>query len=307
MPCYFPLHGWRSKAVNPSGKRSIVFNPNLGYRDLPVTVPCGQCVGCRLERSRQWAIRCVHEASLYDQNCFITLTYNSLNLPSDKSLHKDHFQKFMKRLRFSYPHQRIRFFHAGEYGEKFQRPHYHACLFNFDFPDKVLFKQVNGNDLYTSQSLDNIWGCGFSLIGSVTFESAAYVARYIMKKITGKHALEHYAQIDTFTGEIIAERQPEYTTMSNRPGIGRDWFDKFASDVYPDDFIVLNQKKLKTPRYYDSRFEILFPDEYKSVKSKRKLNAEKNLDDNTYDRLQIKHEAKLIQTKNLKRSYHDDP
>ena len=118
MPCYSPIKGYRSKVLSPNGKRTIVFKPNLGFVDLPVLVPCGQCCGCRLERSRQWAIRCTHEASLHENNCFITLTFNDDNLPSDKSLDVRHFQLFMKRLRKQFG-SNIRYYHCGEYGENF--------------------------------------------------------------------------------------------------------------------------------------------------------------------------------------------
>ena len=191
--------------VNATGKRSIVFSPNQGYRDLPLEIPCGQCIGCRLERSRQWAIRISHEASLHEHNSFITLTYNNENLPKDLSLDVTHFQKFLKRLRAHtedpdsdlYPNilsqsKKPRFFHCGEYGEKFARPHYHACMFDLDFADQKHWKTINGNKHYTSETLEKIWPFGFSTIGDVTFESAAYVARYVTKKITGKNALHHY-------------------------------------------------------------------------------------------------------------------
>ena len=112
MPCYHPLLGYRSRSLTEKGKRAVVFNPRDGYVDQPVQLPCGQCIGCRLERSRVWAVRCVHEASLHSDNCFITLTYDNSHLPSDGSLHKDHFQKFMKRLRKSVG--KVRFFHCDE-------------------------------------------------------------------------------------------------------------------------------------------------------------------------------------------------
>ena len=136
MPCFHPLEGYWSKDRNPSGKRSLTFNAREAFTDKKIDVPCGRCVGCRLERSRQWAIRCVHEASLYDNNCFITLTYDSDHVPSDGSLRVEDFQNFMKRLRKSVAPRRVRFFHCGEYGERGDRPHYHAILFNLDFDDR---------------------------------------------------------------------------------------------------------------------------------------------------------------------------
>ena len=136
MPCYRPIKGYRSRRLNAeTGKRPVVFNPRDGFYDQPVDLPCGQCIGCRLERSRQWAIRCVHEASLHERNCFITLTYRDECLPTNGSLDLDAFQKFMKRLRRRFG-EGVRFFHCGEYGENFGRPHYHAILFNLDFSDK---------------------------------------------------------------------------------------------------------------------------------------------------------------------------
>ena len=187
MACYHPLKGYRSSELTKNGKRKIVFNRNQGYADLPVTVPCGQCIGCRLERSRQWAIRCHHEASLYENNSFITLTYADEYLPQNGSLDLNAQQKFFKRLRKKYG-SGIRFYACGEYGSKFGRPHYHACLFNHDFADKTLWKITNDVPLYRSSSLEELWPYGHSSVGNVTFQSAAYVARYILKKITGEHA-----------------------------------------------------------------------------------------------------------------------
>jgi len=89
MPCYYPIKGYKSKKREPSGKRKIVFYAHQGLVDMPVTIPCGRCVGCRLERSRQWAMRCMHEASLHEENIFITLTYNPENLPEGNTLKKN--------------------------------------------------------------------------------------------------------------------------------------------------------------------------------------------------------------------------
>jgi len=134
MACYHPIQAWRSKKVNKeTGKRSIVFQRSEAFVDMPVVVPCGQCIGCRLEKSRQWAIRCVHESKCHDDNIFVTLTYNNENLPKDGSLCLADLQKFMKRLRKKYG-AGIRYFACGEYGEKLKRPHYHVCIFGLNFP-----------------------------------------------------------------------------------------------------------------------------------------------------------------------------
>ena len=206
----------------------IQFHDDGSGRSLEL--PCGQCIGCRLERSRQWAMRCVHEASMHDDNCFITLTYNPENLPPDCGLIKSDFQKFMKRYRRAFPGKEIRFYHCGEYGDANNRPHYHAVIFGHNFDDWMyLFDSPSGEPIYTSPTLERIWGHGFVTVGSVTFESAAYVARYVMKKINGplkekideKTDLKHYERVNAFTGEII-EVMPEYSTMSRRPS-DRDW------------------------------------------------------------------------------------
>jgi len=100
MPCYSPITGYRSKEINPTGKRSIVFNPaKAEQRDQALQISCGQCIGCRLERSRRWAVRCMHEAQMHRYSCFLTLTYSDEFLPSDGTLVLKDFQDFMKRLR----------------------------------------------------------------------------------------------------------------------------------------------------------------------------------------------------------------
>lgn len=258
MACYHPILGYRSRTVNENGKREIVFNPNDGYSDMCVQLPCGQCIGCRLERSRQWAIRCVHEASLHDQNCFITLTYSNDKLPDNGSLVLEDWQKFIKRLRKSYSPKKIRYFMCGEYGERFHRPHYHACLFGFDFPDRELFRS-GSVPLYRSSRLEGLWPFGFSSIGNVSFESAAYVARYITKKVTGDKAAEHYDG-----------RKPEFTTMSRRPGIGSDWIEKFETDVYPfDEVIIRGGVRCMPPRFYDQAYESNPENELQFIKAAR--------------------------------------
>ena len=130
MACFKPLKGYRS----PSGK--ITFDRKNSTGQL-AEAPCGQCLGCRLDYAQEWAIRCMHEAEMQDNNSFITLTYDDQNLPRHGSLDKTHFQKFMKRMREHLSPLKIRFYHCGEYGEKYTRPHYHSLIFGYDFPDGV--------------------------------------------------------------------------------------------------------------------------------------------------------------------------
>lgn len=293
MPCFHPLKGWLSRNVNPTGKRSIVFNVSDAYIDLPVTVPCGQCRGCRLERSREWAVRCVHEASLYKENCFITLTYNDNFLPDRGSLVKKHFQDFMKRLRKRVG--KVRFFQCGEYGEGLSRPHFHACLFGYDFPDRVFFTRRNGCNLFTSAILSSVWPFGFSLVGDVTFESAAYVARYIMKKISGDKSDEHYGG-----------KEPEYTTMSRRPGIGLEWFKKFRDDVFPHDFMVIRGGiKCKPSRYYDNKYDLTNGKEFALIKGARIRKALAS-PDNTMARLRVREQCLAAKLSTLRRGLENE-
>lgn len=300
MPCYKPLQGWRSRFRNESGKRSIVFKRSDALVDMPVEVPCGQCIGCRLERSRQWAMRCVHEASLHKANCFLTLTYSPEFLPSGGTLVKRHFQLFLKRLRKRFSHKRIRYFHCGEYGEEGARPHYHAIIFGFDFPDKVVQAEVRGNRIFTSAILDELWGKGFCTIGSVTFESAAYVARYVMKKVTGEAAEKHYESVILETGEVVS-RLPEYVTMSLKPAIGAGWYDKFSGDVFPSDEVIIRGRPMKPPAFYFRRLEAANPDLHAMLRGRRVQMSKKHAYDNLPHRLRVREKCKEAQTSLLKR------
>lgn len=262
MSCYCPINGWYSKKRNETGKRSIVFNPGEGYTDRPLSIPCGSCIGCKLERARQWAVRCMHEASLYEENSFVTLTYDDNHLPPNGSLEPKHFVDFMKRLRY-YRGPGVRFFHCGEYGTKLGRPHHHVLLFGVGFPDKVPQANSRGHVLYTSEELSRLWPYGFNIIGDCTFESAGYVARYTLKKVSGPGMVSHYGG-----------RLPEYLTMSRQPGIGRGWLEKFKDDVYPSDEMVVNGHITKPPRFYDNVMEKLDKCAVAYVRKRRKELAE---------------------------------
>ena len=141
---------------------------------------------------------------MHEENCFLTLTYDEAHLPVGGSLDRRAFPLFMKRLRKRLKGERVRYFHAGEYGADLGRPHYHSCLFGFDFSDKVYWTSRGGFPVWRSSTLEALWPFGFSEIGSVTFESAAYVARYITKKMLGAGAEGAYKVLDPETGELVA-------------------------------------------------------------------------------------------------------
>lgn len=222
---------------------------------------------------------------MYEDNAFLTLTYDDAHLPDPPSLDKTAFPGFMKRLRSRFEGQRIRYFHCGEYGDRSERPHYHACVFGFDFPDKEFWHDRKGYPVWRSDTLESLWPFGFSEIGSVTFESAAYVARYICKKVTGPGAKAAYERVDVTTGELF-QLEPEYVTMSRRPGIGAGWFEKFKSDVFPSDEVVVRGKVAKPPRYYDLAFEREDPEGFALVASARRRGAD--LGERTPERLAAK-------------------
>lgn len=278
MACYHPLRAYRTDAGE------IVF-AERGSISQYLTLPCGQCVGCRLERSKQWATRCLHEASLHQENAFITLTYSPENVPADRSLSYRPFQLFMKRLRKAFKPRSVRFYMCGEYGENFERPHFHACLFGIDFPDKVPWKSTDsGCRLFRSSLLESLWPFGFSSVGDVTFESAAYVARYIMKKINGDSADEHYRYVDPESGQI-SQRLAEFTQMSLKPGIGAGWFEKWSGDVYPHDYVIVRGRKVRPPRYYDRLLHQVDPETLESVRFVRELRGREQYQEQTPERL----------------------
>lgn len=263
----------------------MVFQERAGRDTVEsLQLRCGRCVGCRLERSRQWAVRCIHEASLHEDNCFITLTYDEFHV-APSLVYRD-FQLFMKRLRKRAPG--VRFFMCGEYGDEGGRPHFHACLFGFRFPDQVFFMESGaGSRVYTSAVLSRLWPFGFTSIGDVTFESAAYVARYVMKKITGDAAAEHYKRVDEDTGELV-DCVPEFCHMSLKPGIGAGWFDKFHKDVYPRGFCVVNGVRVSPPKYYDRRYKRMDDDGFADLTMRRDQLARSKYLDNTDERLVVK-------------------
>jgi len=191
----------------------------------------------------------MHESQLYEGSSFVTLTYDDDHFPLDGNLCYRDFQLFMKRVR-----KRCgptRFFMCGEYGEAFFRPHFHACLFGQSFVDRKLFRHSqSGCNVYTSEVLASLWPYGFSSLGDATFESAAYVARYVLKKVGSD--VERLGVVDFSTG-AISVRRPEFCQASRRPGLGYPWLQRFHSDVFPRDYVIVRGIKMKPPRYYDAK------------------------------------------------------
>lgn len=225
-------------------------------------------------------------------NCFLTLTYNDENLPKNHGLQIRDTQLFFKRLRKM--GFKFRYYCAGEYGELYHRPHYHICMFGFYPPDAVLWTIKNGVKLYRSLLLEKIWEKGFITVGNVTYESASYVAQYVTKKITGEKADEHYKG-----------RQPEFATMSRRPGLGRGWIEKNHEDVYTTDVLVYTTFKgqnrvTRPPKYYDKIYDEYNPSHFKKILTRRLQHYEKSKIILTPLRIKSITESKLLKIKSKK-------
>lgn len=347
MPCYHPITALQPTAggplLFPKPEHLYLYND---YRTLQV--PCGQCYGCKLTRSRHWAIRCMHEKQMHKHSCYLTLTYrgnagHSLNYPdfqkflkrlrrrADRgaiSLLYTHYTAQQMRLRYEQPQTRparaqacalstqaptkyrdlkiytdIRFYAGGEYGELHGRPHWHALLFGVDFNDKKLHKQtIKGFNLYTSATLNELWPYGFSTIGDLTFESAAYVARYVMKKKTGDGDRTNYQIIDLETGEINIRRK-EFNTMSRRNGIGSSWLTKYQDDVYANKGkVILRGHEHNPPRYYDKLYAKIDQLAIEGYKHARYIESLAQREHQTPERLAVQEQVAIARTATLKRN-----
>lgn len=295
MSCYNPIRGFRT----PNG---VVFS-ELRRHDIlgSIDIACGQCIGCRMRRASDWTLRVMHEASCWESNCFVTLTYGPNKLPPNASLDHRDFQLFLKRLRKKRAPDVVRFFMCGEYGDLNARPHYHACLFNVDFRgDRQLHsKSASGFDVFSSAELQALWPHGIAVVQDLVRETAGYTARYIMKKALGQNAKTAYSSVDS--DGVVVQRRPEYACMSLRPGVGATWFDRFAGDVFPVDHVVADGVKHPVPEYYKTLAERRGSFDLDAIEFKREMRARERAADNTEKRLAVRevvHKAKL---RNLKR------
>lgn len=322
MPCFHPLTAWQKEP----GDKLIFERPEWGatmrggaYQQLQVK--CEQCAGCRLARSRHWATRCMHEGQMHKHNCMITLTYNDQNLNPELNLQYRDWQLFIRRLRklctaasraeargrFHGPAAHLlgretRFYMGGEYGPTTGRPHFHAILFGIDFADRTYHAKTKaGEKLYTSPTLDKLWGKGFASIGNLTFESAAYIARYIMKKRTGDGNKTDYEILNPETGEIHT-RKKEFNNMSRRPGVGSTWISKYKNDVYPEGKVIIRGHKNNAPRYYDKQHKKIDELAHEDTEYARYLEALAQAEHHTPERLLVQEQVQAAKTRALKRN-----
>jgi hypothetical protein len=283
VSCVHPLKAyWRDVA-----RSAITFDASQSATKVPFGLPCGRCIGCRLEKARQWGVRCLHEKKMWKDNSYVTLTYATDQLPPGGTLVLRDLQLFMKKLRKSREPAKVRFFAGGEYGEENRRPHYHLLLFNCGFPDmRFHTNNKRGEPLFTSQELSDLWGKGFCTIGEVTFDSAVYCAKYALKKVTGDAAAEHYFVWDE--DGVGYDRCPEFAVMSRRPGIGATYYEKYGDELRAHDSIIINGRECRPPRFYDTRSELLDIVQYERNKRRRKRMAVLAKDDNTPARRRVK-------------------
>lgn len=340
--CKTPLKGWQI-GLTENGKPKYKITSNkvdylfqrygynvweLGYgaNNNPnsieeyIDIPCGKCAECRLNYAREWANRCMLEASMNESNYFLTLTYDDKHLPKKKkinydegddyvydiytgevlyespyhSLDKRDLQLFMKRLREHFPEQRIRFYACGEYGGQTKRPHYHLILFGLKLDDRDLSyirRSNKGHRYYISNAISKLWDKGFHIIADCTWETCAYTARYVMKKHKGNDSgiYDYY------------NYEPEFVTMSRRPGIAYDYYKKYKDIIYENDeiFVETNDgyKKFRPFRYFDRLLSVDDPDFYnvrhdlreEFVKTQKMLKQELS-ENEYYDILAIENE-----------------
>lgn len=287
MACFHPIAAWQHST---GGKLTFKEGPDT----RALWIPCGKCIGCRHVKARSWAIRCLHEAQLHKVNSFITLTYSDEHY--HPSLKPKDFQLFMRRLRKQ--EGPTRFYACGEYGDETFRPHYHALLFGRTFDNAGPVTE----NTYRSHTLEKLWPYGHSSFGNVTLESAAYVARYALKKITGEKAQAWYSRIDHTTGELV-QCTPEFSRMSLKPGIGKRWFEKYWREVYlgRDAIVRPGGKEIPPPKAYDRWLAEIDPLLKEEKDYDRFLNAQNFVQDNTHERLKVREKCAAAKAAFLKR------
>lgn len=294
MPCYKPL-----KCFYPVSGGQPLFQKPTDIATISGKLPCKQCLGCRIDREEEWAIRLMHECQQSENNHFLTLTLDDDHLPKNKSLDHEIIKLFHKKLRKQ--NGPIRFFIAGEYGPETSRPHWHGIYFGLELTDLEHEGTHKGNKYYGSQILDKIWGNGHIVIGeNVTRQTCVYTAGYMLKDVN-KEWKTQYSLVDPETGELIPRKKP-YAQMSRRPGIAKDWYDQYNTDVFPHDFVVTKQgKKQASPAYYRRMLKEENPELYEKILANRKeaLNNPTYKWNNSPERLAVRQKVKDLNFKSM--------
>lgn len=271
MACYHPIEAYQDE---PGAVPR--FNIPRGSGNL--VLPCGKCIGCKSAYATHWANRCTHETTRWENNCFLTLTYDDDHLPEDGALRRDHLQNFLKRLRkragdpaSAIDRDRkhsIRFFGCGEYGEQEGRPHYHLLLFNCNFADRV---RVHSR-LTESALVAELWPYGSNRIGEATAAAANYIAQYSLKK----------QRTTNYISEDGVELPKPFLRMSVRPAIGLAWLDQYENDL-EHGYLIAKQHKQGIPRYYrkkikERNYELAEKIEHRIEQNRIKTPNDRNLE-----------------------------
>jgi len=151
----------------PTGTESKRLMLSREAKEAMTPRPCGQCLSCRINKSRIWAQRIMLESMVSAPCSFVTLTYNDEHLPKDKSLNPRHLTLFFKLLRKYLGSKKVRYFGVGEYGSQGDRPHYHIILFGVGADCQPI--------------VEKSWPHGFIHVGFLTEQSARYVTGYVIK------------------------------------------------------------------------------------------------------------------------------
>lgn len=219
-----------------------------------IHVPCGKCYQCLQKRRSEWTFRLTQEMSISKNPIFLTLTYDEENIPYSEesgivSLKKKDLTDFFKRLKErnkKYSVDKVVYYAVGEYGEKGDRPHYHAIIFNLEIRTII---EINSEDEKKS-----IWKLGNIFIGEVSQASIHYVTGYVVKK-----------------NRDIDNREPCFSVMSK--GIGKNYLTK--AKIYShlrdmsDRVRFIGGKEIPMPRYYRDR---IFSKPYKEKIRENNIN-----------------------------------
>lgn len=298
--CIKPVSAWLV-----AGRSQPVFRKPLSSVSADfLSLPCGKCEPCELNRVSSMSARMVHEASLHASSFFLTLTYDEAHLPSDGNLVPQHWTKFIGKLRAATRRRssdapKLRFVACGEYGDRLGRPHYHAIVFGLDLTDRRIWsRSKRGDDLFCSDWLSAIWGKGNVIVGEVTSHSCSYVAAYTVKSVGGERVSTYFSNP---SGDIV-RRVPPFARYSTHPGIGAFWYDEYSSDCFPSDFLVSGGRKSAIPRYYFKRFAAAQPAAAAAVKARRVEAAKADEWNTTAERRRVRYEVSLARRRLAKRS-----
>lgn len=271
MPCTHPnasvqvpgktRYGKPARKFLGSALSLFAFKPDLARTNPTLKLlPCQQCMSCRLDKSLDWALRLTYEQRSWSTSTFLTLTYDETNVPV--SISGPRMTTFIKDLRRRLDYRglgKIKFFGVGEYGEKKGRPHYHLIVYGGPFAySRECEKEPSrsGGAQWTNEHIAAVWTEGRHRLSEVTFESAAYVARYALKKVTGTAASSHYG-----------EKLPEFMQCSN--GLGRLHFDRWKEDIYPAGSVIKDGREIQAPKYFDRLIEKFCPELWAETKKER--------------------------------------